>query len=77
MKTKYLDLKNRRTIGIPDELAFMKEEMKIAYRRNSLSYVNENSPKVFLEFGVYSQSSEIDNEVYILDDGIDFSDLYY
>jgi len=85
MKTKELDWKYRRTVGIPDELAFLKEEMKIAYKRNRLSYLNEDSPKIFLKFGVYSQPSEIeteieteiDDELCILDDGIDFSDLYY
>jgi len=81
MKTKELDWKNRRTTGIPNEFAFLKDEMKVAYRRNRLSYVNEDSPKIFLEFGVYSQSSEIeteiDDELCNLEDGIEFSDLYY
>ena len=58
----------RRTTGLPDELAFLKDEMRVAFKRKSRSYISEvnQTSDIYLE---------IDDEC-ILNDDIDFNNLY-
>jgi hypothetical protein len=70
IKLDWQDQLIQRVTTIPNELVFLKEEMKAAFKRNKLSYTIEENQ-------ISEMEAEIDNEVCILDDGIDFNDLYY
>ncbi|MCL2312984.1 MAG: hypothetical protein FWC41_10955 [Firmicutes bacterium] len=79
---EWQDLLIRRLAIIPNEFTFLKEEMKTAFKKDRFAYMFKGNPQFLLEiecdsFQPSKIETKIEDDVYILEDGIDFNDLYY